>query len=187
MLRTYGKKPAIVTALGDFLKAFAAVMLARAFGGGIPVDIGYLAGIFVIIGHLFPLYFRFKGGKGVMSTLGVIAAVDLPLFVMILACTLPLIFITRIISISSIAGAFIFVAFTCEQAFEHAFVWYSEYDAYGGLISNELVFSLSHNYPLYYSICAVIIGGLLIFVHRENIGRLRNGTENRFGKKKTDG
>jgi glycerol-3-phosphate acyltransferase PlsY len=120
MLRTYGKWPAVFTALGDFLKAVAAVFVARALHGqlaGFPVDAGYLAGIFVIVGHLFPLYFRFKGGKGVMTALGVLVSVNPPVFAIVVVAAVPLIFITRIVSIASISGALVFSAVSLRGPF----------------------------------------------------------------------
>ncbi|MCL2068736.1 MAG: glycerol-3-phosphate 1-O-acyltransferase PlsY [Oscillospiraceae bacterium] len=164
MLRTYGKGLAAVTFLGDFLKAVGAVILVRLLGVNLPgfeADAGYLAGIFVIIGHLFPLYFRFKGGKGVASSLGVIMMVNPGIFAIVLLCSLPLIFITRIISLASVSGAILFIVINCTQVF-----------IYPGN-------------SWYYSICAVIIGAIILYAHRENIKRLHNGTENRLGMKKT--
>jgi len=163
MLRTYGKWPAICTALGDFSKAIAAVLISRIFDNNLSAfipDAGYIAGIFVILGHMFPIYFRFKGGKGVMTGLGVIASVNLPIFLILLVNVLPLIIINRVISLASISGAVLFMTITSVWAF------------------------LFTDYPFYYSICSTIIGGLIIFVHSENIKRLMAGTENRLGKKK---
>ena len=163
MLRTYGKWPAICTALGDFSKAVAAVLIARAFEGGlteIVPDMGYIAGICAILGHMFPLYFRFKGGKGVMAGLGVIAAVNPPIFFILLINVIPMIIISRIISLASISGAVLFMTLTS--------IW--------GFLYTDT--------PWYYCVCSFIIGGFVIFVHRENIKRLMAGTENRLGRKK---
>lgn len=163
ILRTYGKWPAVFTAAGDFCKAVLAVFLGRLLNqylAGLTVDAGYIAGIFVIIGHLFPLYFGFRGGKGVMAGLGVILSVNPPIFVIVLIVALPLIVITRIISIASIAGAITFVPLTCVWA--HLFT----------------------EQPWYYYIAGTIIGCMILVVHRANIQRLQAGTENRLGQKK---
>ena len=164
MLRTYGKWPAVCTALGDFSKAVAAVLISRIFDDSLSAfipDAGYIAGICVILGHMFPIYFRFKGGKGVMAGLGVIASVNPPIFIILLINVLPLIVVSRIISLASISGCILFMTITGVWAF---------------------IFT---EHPVYYSLCSFIIGGLIIFVHRENIKRLMAGTENRLGKKKS--
>ena len=162
MLRTYGKLPAIITAAGDFGKAVLAVILARILGdiAEIYLDAGYLAGVFVTLGHMFPLYFRFRGGKGVMSGLGVIFSVNPIIFLMVVLSAVPLVFITKIISIASISGALTNAIITAAWA---------------------ILFS---NNPWFYTICAIIIGAMIWIGHRENIVRLYNGTENRLGKKK---
>lgn len=169
MLRTYGVVPAVITAVGDFAKAVLAVYLARFFGGmiDVPWDIGYiagvagyLAGVFVILGHMFPVYFKFKGGKGAMSTLGVVLSVNPIVFLLIVASTLPLILITRVISIASITGAILFTTLTCTWAFIYT------------------------DFPWFYCICAVVIGCMILVMHRENIVRLYHGQENGFGNKK---
>ncbi len=73
ILRSYGKKMAAFTAIGDFGKGVIAVALGRiifSLAGIQGIDAGYIAGLFVILGHLYPLFFGFKGGKGVLTSLG---------------------------------------------------------------------------------------------------------------------
>jgi len=162
MLRTYGKWPAIVTAAGDFGKAVLAVVLARILGNIVELnfDAGYIAGVFVTLGHMFPLYFKFRGGKGVMSGLGVIFSVNWVIFIMVVISAVPIVFITRIISIASISGALTNAVITAAWAF-----------------------TLSDNHPWFYVITAMVIGAMIWIGHRENIMRLYKGTENRLGKK----
>ncbi|MFV0399745.1 MAG: glycerol-3-phosphate 1-O-acyltransferase PlsY [Oscillospiraceae bacterium] len=170
MLRTYGKTPAILTAAGDFAKAVVAICLARfvifPLVFGLPgqnidgIDPGYVAGFFVLIGHIFPLFFHFKGGKGVMSSLGVLAVLDPIVFLAILVICLPIVFISRMVSLGSVTGAILLPIFT--------FIW--------RLIQGRN--------PAYDTVCAAVIAALVLFMHRENIGRLLKGTENRFGSKK---
>jgi len=163
MLRTYGKWPAIITAAGDFGKAVLAVVLARILGNIVELnlDAGYIAGVFVTLGHMFPLYFKFRGGKGVMSGLGVIFSVNWVIFLMVVISAVPLVFITRMISIASISGALTNAVITAAWAF-----------------------TLSvDNHPWFYTITATIIGAMIWIGHRENIARLYKGTENRLGKR----
>ena len=79
ILRTYGKMPAFFTLLGDFLKGVLAVVIGRwifSIFGVTEFDAGYLAGFFALLGHLYPIYFGFKGGKGVLTSLGIILVVN---------------------------------------------------------------------------------------------------------------
>ena len=162
MLRTYGTGKAALTALGDFLKAIAAVLLARlvfagdAFGA---IEAGYLAGFFVLLGHLFPLYFGFKGGKGVITTLGIALILNPIVFLILIAVFLPLVFITRIVSLGSILGAICYPALTFALR------------------------SLQGRPALFETLCAVVLAGIIICMHRSNIKRLLSGTENRFERK----
>jgi len=160
ILRTYGAKPAIATAAGDFLKAMAAVVLSRLIfrQAGIElVDAGYISGLFVLLGHLYPLYFKFKGGKGVMVSIAVIFLTNPPILLVLLLVILPVVFITRIVSLGSVLGAAVYPVLT------YFLLWYRGEE------------------PLYDTICAAIISLIIFYTHRENIKRLLNGTENRFG------
>ena len=164
MLRTYGKGPAALTAVVDFGKGAVAIILARVAAGylglELNVDIGYIAGIAAMLGHIFPIYFGFKGGKGVMTAMGVMLCVNPLVFLILAAVFVPLIFITRIVSLSSILGSLCLPIVT----------W--------------LVLSFRGQPPLYDSLLAGVIGLLIIVMHKENIKRLLNGTESRFGRKR---
>lgn len=109
MLRTFGKKAAALTAVGDVLKGVAAVCLGRWLFGHLPADAAvspylgvYLAAILAVVGHSKPIYFGFKGGKGVLVAAGAILAVQpvlLPvLAVIFLVCLVP----TGMVSLGSI-------------------------------------------------------------------------------------
>ena len=79
ILRTYGKLPAFFTLLGDFFKGVLAVLVGRwifSLMGVTAFDAGYLAGFFALLGHLYPVFFGFKGGKGVLTSLGIILVVE---------------------------------------------------------------------------------------------------------------
>ena len=170
MLRTYGKGPAALTALVDFGKGAVAIILARLAvshflpvgGGELHIDIGYIAGIAAMLGHMFPIYFGFKGGKGVMTALGVILCVNPLVFIIVAGVSIPLVFIIKIVSLCSILGAASLPIVT----------W--------------LVLHLQGRPPMPEALLAGAIGLLIIVMHKENIKRLRAGTENKFGQKKSE-
>ena len=156
ILRTYGKGPAALTALGDFGKGAIAVLIGRLIFhilGIDNVDGGYAAGFFALIGHLFPLYFGFKGGKGVLTSSGVVFVIH-PLIFFVLACiVIPTMFITKIVSLGSLLAAVLFPIAT------FLFTGFN--------FDLDLLFSL-------------LISGVVIYMHRANIKRLLSGTENKF-------
>lgn len=125
-------------------------------------DGAYVGGLFAILGHLYPVYFGFRGGKGILTSIGIIAVINPLVFVGLLIIGLPLIFLTKIVSVGSLAGAVCYPILTLlVDSFQGGISW--------------LDFSFS-----------VVIALLVIWMHRANIKRLLNGTENRFGGKKTD-
>lgn len=163
MLRSYGKKLAAVTAIGDFGKGVVAVAVGRmlfALGGITIFDGGYVAGFFVILGHLFPLYFGFKGGKGVLTSLGVILMLNPVVFLMLVVLLVPMVFIVKIVSLTALCGYGLLPIFT-------AVVDYWQ----GRPMLFDLIFTL-------------LISGIGTWMHRENIVRLRNATEYKFGQEK---
>ena len=164
ILRTYGKKAAALTLAGDFLKGVAAVMISRLIFAAMGVtlfDGAYVGGLFAILGHLYPVYFGFRGGKGILTSIGIIAVINPLVFLGLLIIGLPLIFLTKIVSVGSLAGAVCYPFLTLLVDF-----WQ------GGVSWLDFSFSL-------------VIALLVIWMHRSNIKRLLNGTENRFGSKKT--
>lgn len=165
VLRTFGKGAAALVTLGDFSKSIVTVLLSRvAFAhlfGALPFDVGYIAGICTMLGHMFPLYFGFKGGKGVLTALGMIFIIDWRVFLIVLGLGLILLFTTRIMSVASIFGAL-----------AYPFVSYAVDKVELGAVS-----------PVDLA-CSVLIGLIIIYMHRVNIKRLLNGTEYKFGKPK---
>ena len=170
MLRNYGKAAGAATAVGDVAKGAVAVILGRLIfawmlpGTGIePVCGAYLAGIFAVIGHTLPVYFGFKGGKGVLVGAGAILATSPVVVLALLIIFLIEFAITRIVSLGSIivAGLYPILAIV--------------YWAWQGANLPSLVFI---------GVCAAIMGGMVIYMHRSNIQRLKDGTEYRFAKKK---
>ena len=169
MLRTFGKKAAALTAAGDVLKGVAAVCIGRWLFHFLPADAGlsawlgvYLAAILAVVGHLKPLYFGFKGGKGVLVAGGAILAIQpvlLPFLALIfLACLLP----TGMVSLGSITMAAAYPVLTLV------------YSLLRGLSTHDVVVC---------TVGAAIVGGMVIWMHRTNIQRIRDGKEYRFGQK----
>ena len=179
VLRTVGVPAAVFTAIGDLgkgiLSALAGEWIISLAVKGL-VESGviyaflnggmYVGIIFALLGHLFPLYYGFKGGKGILVCGGAILIMDWRVFLSILGLFVILFIITKIVSVGSIAASAGYPVFTCiYQCLDKDFT------------STEIVVN---------TLLAVGVATVVIVMHRENIKRLINGTENRFGKKKTD-
>jgi glycerol-3-phosphate acyltransferase PlsY len=107
MLRTGRKSAAALTLIGDALKGFAAVILAQwaTTTHGLPLYAPYLAALAAFLGHLFPVFFGFKGGKGVATALGVLLALDLRLGGLAVLTWIVVFAITRVSSLSALVAA----------------------------------------------------------------------------------
>ena len=171
VLRTYGKLAAVLTTLGDVGTSVAAVRLGRllftALLGGQtaldPVCGAYLAAIFCMIGHSRPLFFGFKGGKGVLVGAGAALATEPLVCAVLLGIFLVEFAITRIVSLGSIIIAALYPVATLIHLLAH------------GADAATVAFS---------TVCCAIMAAMVIWLHRSNIERLKNGTEYRFGEKK---
>ncbi len=165
VLRVYGVGPAACTLLGDFGKGIVAVFVGRmifnAFGINF-MDAGYIAGLGALFGHLFPLWFGFKGGKGVLTSIGILLAINPLAIAIVLAIALPFVFIVRIVSLASITGAAIYPLIT------------------------YMVEVFNGNPPVWDTVFAVIFAAMVIWMHRSNIKRLLNGTEKKLTLPKRD-
>lgn len=165
MLRTFGKLPAAFVALGDFGKGILTVAVSRAvfaelFVGPLPFDVGYLAGIFTVLGHLFPVYFHFKGGKGVLTALGMVLVIDWRVFLLVFIICALILASSKIVSLASVTGAVLYPVAT--------------------FLVHRAAGTLSYaNLSL-----AAVIALMVLYMHRENIGRLLRGEEYRFGTPK---
>ena len=159
ILRTFGKGAAAVTLAGDMLKGVGAVLLAKylfsGFSGISPMYCAYVAAVGALLGHLFPLYFGFKGGKGVSVAAGTIIGIQPILVLPLVLVFLIVVFSTRIVSLSSIIVAALYPVVTL--------VYYSIWGDGG-------------SHPLVNTLFAALMGGIVIFMHRSNIERLRTGT-----------
>ncbi len=160
VLRTGRKLAAALTLAGDTGKGALAVVLARYFAADYGVDMNGIAlvALAVFLGHLYPVFFRFKGGKGVATALGILCAIDVWLGLATLASWLVVMLFFRTVSLASIVAAVLAPFFTA---------W--------------LFGSAS---PLLPGVLA--IAALLIYRHKENIQRLRAGQEARIGANKRD-
>lgn len=171
VLRVAGKKAALCTLICDVLKGVIAVLIALLVGKIIKADSNIaavlceIAGLLVVIGHTFPVFFKFKGGKGVATSLGVLLTINWRLGLICLVFALIIMILSRIVSLGSILAAVLFPVLCI-------FVPWS--------------FIVPTNGYLSYIIFSIILALLVIFNHRSNIKRLRNGTENKlnFNKKK---
>ncbi len=158
-LRTYGKRMAALILFLDFLKAVIAVavgylILPYQLGGGA------IAGIFVILGHTFPIYYGFRGGKGVACLAGVILMLSPISFAILLSLFIAIVAMTKFVSLGSIMCAMLW------PVIHYAF------------------------YPIqaWTTIASIVIMMIVVVMHRENIKRLLTGKESKisFKKKKTE-
>ena len=161
VLRSGNKLAAVLTLLLDAFKGWLAVALVQTWGGPFGLEAGTVAmvGLAAFLGHLYPVFFRFVGGKGVATALGVVLAVN-P--VLGLATGLTWLLIAYFFRYSSLAAlvAAVFVP-----------VYYLMADGVFWRADNGIALAL------------VVISGLLIWRHSENLSRLVKGTESKIGKK----
>ena len=168
-LRTLGWKAGVITFAGDCLKAVGAILLVTHFFGGSfdgdPRVLGLYAGLGAVLGHNFPFYLKFKGGKGIACTAGVAFAVCPQAVPVCFAAFLLCLWLTRYVSLGSILMAALFIIQVIE------FNWMGAL----GLPAENII---------EYDILAAIFGILAIWRHKANIERLLAGTENKVGSKK---
>jgi len=153
-IRVLGWKFGAITFLGDFTKAVLAVVLTRLIFDD-PVA-GFYAGVGAIVGHNWPVFLKFKGGKGIASTLGVAMAVNPIIGLILIALMAAVIFVFRYVSLGAIIMVIVFPILT--------FIFHGEVMEYIILASVLMVFAL--------------------YRHRANIKRLLSGTESKIGHKK---
>lgn len=163
--RTYGAKTALIVLVGDILKGASAVLLARFAAKylGIPDYAVYLAGVCAVLGHMFPVFFKFKGGKGVATAVGAAALAEPVSFAVLFFVFVLIFLLTRYVSLSSIICAAVYPVSVL------IFVYFNALPARALLIR---------------TVSAAVVGLLIIFKHRGNIEKLRKGTESKTEFKK---
>ncbi len=165
MLRSVGKKAALLTLVCDILKGVVAIAISLLIGKfNSSVDKAILvqiAAVAVVIGHTFPIFFEFRGGKGVATSLGVIILVNWQIGLICLVFALVLMILTRMVSLGSICAAILFPVLT---------VFIHEHYIVDG---NYIIFG-------------IIMAAFIAYNHRSNIKRLLSGTENKISFKKTE-
>lgn len=183
VLRSVGKRAAACTFAFDFIKGVLAVFIGRLlfqyFAAAYPlagvsswefVQYGtYLAGIFCVLGHDFPVFFGFRGGKGVLTSWSIILLIDWRSFVVVIVVFIVVVLLTRIVSAGSISAGIAFPI--CTFVFNY-------------LVDYRMFQIGSPTYCVLTMIVALFLGGLLVGKHHANIARLRAGTEKKLSVKK---
>lgn len=161
-LRVMGKIPALIVVFGDFLKGIIAVLLAKYIflyfdvSGEILIP-QYFSALFVIVGHIYPIYFGFKGGKGIMTSIATVFVLDWEIAIILLLIFITIFFATRYVSLGSVI---------CSAMY-------------------PILVNMFHREDRFFVITSVLMAALAIFKHRTNIVRLVRGTESKtYFKKK---
>jgi glycerol-3-phosphate acyltransferase PlsY len=167
MLRSVGKKAALITLLCDILKGVVSIIVALIVGKIVKnVDKALLvqiAGILVVVGHTFPIFFEFKGGKGIATSLGVLLMINWKIGLICLVFALVIMAVSKMVSMGSVGAAILFPVLT---------------------IFIDTNFIVDAN-GIKYFIFSLLLALLVIFNHRENIKRIATGTENKLSFKNT--
>ena len=172
MLRTFGKKAALLTLIGDMSKTALSILFAAFFFGfyyyyGVSAQDGfcYVAGLFSVLGHVFPIYYKFKGGKGVLSTATMVLILSPIPFAVLILLFIGLVAWTKYVSLGSVASAVLYPV-----------ALHATFNMIGCLQAGLI------------SLSSIIIAILIVWCHRGNLERISNRTENKisFGKKKAE-
>ena len=155
-LRVLGKKAAALVVVGDGLKGVLAVLAARyvahAFSAGSAAE--YIAAVFVVLGHVFPVFFGFRGGKGIMTSIAVVFTLSPSIGAILVVIFVVLVLLFNYISLASVISALCF----------------------------PILVLIIESGDILYMVCALIIAIIAVVKHHTNIARLVKGTENKFIK-----
>ena len=170
MLRSVGKKAAAITLICDILKGVISIAIAIIVGSIVKnLDkelLLQIAGIAVVIGHTFPIFFGFKGGKGVATSLGVLLMSNWQIGLICLVFALVLMVLTRMVSLGSCGAAVLFPVLTL-------------------FINQHYTVLTEGKSGRVYFVYSVILAIIVLYNHRSNIKRILNGTENKLSFKGT--
>ena len=170
MLRSVGKKAAVITLVCDILKGVVSIVIAIIVGN-IAKNLDrelllQIAGIAVVLGHTFPIFFGFKGGKGVATSLGVLLMSNWQIGLICLVFAVVLMALTRMVSLGSCAAAILFPVLTL-------------------FINQHYTVLTDGKSGRVYFIYSVILAIIVLYNHRSNIKRILSGTENKLSFKNT--
>ncbi len=170
MLRVHGKLAGALTLIIDVLKGVIAILIAMLFewilrkyvtnAGLWNGNLKYIAALFVVVGHDFPIFFKFRGGKGVATSLGVVLMLNWQIGLIVLAGAVLVMIISRYVSLGSVTAAALYPVLVL-----------------GYMLGKEEFNTVN-------ILSAVILAVLLILKHKANISRLVKGTENKLFSKK---
>ena len=169
VLRTMGKKMAIFTFIGDFLKGILAVWItsmivtsSQAFQNNenLILSAKYISGMMCVIGHIYPCLFKFKGGKGVLTTWATMFLIDWRVAVVLITVFLITLLISKIVTLASIMATISYPVSTFIICF------------FGDYLVTKNLYDM-----LFPTIASLIVGALVIYKHKSNIIRLLNGEE----------
>ena len=183
-LRCFGKGAALLTLLGDLAKGIVAVLLSKlvfvlfdtGIGDVLGTEItgvnnlrfiGYIAGFLAILGHIFPLYYGFKGGKGILVSASILIVTDPLTFCIVIPFFALILTLTKYVSVASITAAIVYPIIT--------------------FTTQYYITDVPKNLALLHTILVIGTSILLIYMHKSNIVRLKNHTENKFSFKKKEG
>lgn len=168
MLRTYGKGAALLTLLGDVMKTVISVLIAAIFfgfnyvGGISTSGFCYIAGLFTILGHIFPIYYGFKGGKGVLATAAMALILSPLAFLILITLFIIIVCISKYVSLGSVTVAIL----------------------YPVVLHGIFQVQFATTMPGLTALSAIIAAIIIVWCHRKNLERISNRTENKISFKK---
>ncbi len=164
VLRTFGKKFALLTFAGDFLKGFLGVLISGYIISNyyLKIDVKMSALLAVVLGHIFPIYYKFKGGKGVATIAGGILSLNFKIFLIVFLVFAVFIVLTKMVSLSAVVAVIVF-------AIVNPIFWFS-----------NLKFHLNLWFFILFK--STFIAFIIIFKHISNIKRILKNEEPKIGR-----